>query len=341
MSGWAEEAMQEAIDLLARSGRNDLASDLNRVLTTVDFDGLEIMRSADSDSIADEIVEAATLSELLGTFRRLTGALSVDHCTFHVVCEAASTSFTTKVLTTYPEEWVSRYVERRYHFIDPVIHACRSQTQPFFWDDLDCSDTVLRTFWNDARSFGVGPSGYSLPIITERGDRLAVSISSSVEGEAFRQNITQCGGDLFNLGILLADAFCTLASENRPATFSPTDDQLTVLRAVAAGASEADLKGQSFQFGSYTTVERSICALFRTKTLAQAAVLAAKSGLLDNVPLLKADVLSASDKSGTGRVVLAPNVQSLRKLARLRNAAPDREHVLQAVGGGASVAHLR
>jgi hypothetical protein len=184
---------------------------------------------------------------------------------------------------------------------------------------------------------GIGPSGYSLPIITERGDRVAISVSSTTDRDEFRESFTRCEGDFFNLGIVLVDAFGSLASEGRPTTFNPTDDQFMVLRAIAAGASEADLKGQSFQYGSYSTIERAICALFRTKTLAQAAVLAARSGLLDNGPLAKSDILVASGKSETGRVVLAPNVQSLRKLARLRNVAQGRD----GASSPASSAHLR
>ena len=35
MAGWAEESMREAIELLGREGRNDLATDLNRIQARV------------------------------------------------------------------------------------------------------------------------------------------------------------------------------------------------------------------------------------------------------------------------------------------------------------------
>jgi hypothetical protein len=164
MVGWAEESMQEAIELLARSGRNDLASDLNRIHATIDFDDLEVLRNAGSDKIASEILEAGSFAELVDLLGRMADTLGVDHCTLHVVAEAASTNFTTKVLTTYPEEWVSHYVDRRYSFLDPVARACLSADHSFFWDSLDHAVPALRAFWEDSTAHGVGPAGYTLPI---------------------------------------------------------------------------------------------------------------------------------------------------------------------------------
>jgi len=322
MCGWVEDSLGEAIELLARSGRNDLASDLKRILTTIDFDDLEVLRCPGADGIASEILEAGSFGALADLLGRLAEKIGVSHCTLHVVAEAPATNFSTKVLTTYPEEWVSCYVNRRYSSIDPVGRACLAGDRAFFWDSLDHAVPLLRAFWEDAAAHGVGPAGYTLPITTDRGDKVAVSICSSDDPESFRNNIDRYESDLLSLGICLVDAFSRLASEDRPTTFSPTDDQLIILRAIAMGADEADLRARSYQYGSYVTLERSICALFRTKTVAQAAVLAARVGILVDAPLTKADILAASGETAIGNVVVSPNGASLRRLVRMRNAAP-------------------
>jgi hypothetical protein len=323
MYRWAEDSMREAVDLLARSGRNDLASDLNRIIAAVDFDDLEVLRCPGSDRIADEIVEAASFSELVGLLGGLAETFGVVHSTLHVVSEAPSTNFSTKVLTTYPEEWIARYVNRRYSTIDPVSQACLAADQGFFWGGLDHSALPLRTFWADAAAHGVGPSGFTLPIITERGDKIAISVCSTEEEDPFRMRIERCRSDLFSLGIFLCDSFCRLASDDRPAHFNPTDDQLTILRAIAMGVDEAELSRRSYQYGSYKTLQRSICALFRTTTVAQAAVLAARVGLLAEAPLTKADILTASDQPSKGAATTAPTATPLRRLARMRNSAAE------------------
>ena len=233
--------------------------------------------------------------------------MGLSHCTLHVISEAASTNFSTKVLTTYPEAWISRYVDRRYFAIDPVGPACFTTDYGFFWDRFDRNAPVARTFWEDSAAHGIGPAGYTRPIVTERGDRLAISVSSRLDPDTFRDRFERYEDDLFNLGIYLADSFCRLASDDRPDTFNPTDDQLRILRALALGVTEDDLRQRSYQYGSYATLERSICTLFRTKTVVQAAILATRIGLLADAPLTKADILAAPDVIAVGRLIVAPD----------------------------------
>ena len=332
MHGWMEGSLHEAIDELARSGRNDLASDLNRIMARIDFDTLEVLRCSGAEGTADAILEAASVAELVGLLGQLCHVMGLMHCTLHVISESPSTNFSTKVLTTYPDEWVSQYVERRYSCVDPVGKACLAYDHGFFWDTLDHRVPILQTFWADALAHGIGPSGFTQPITTERGDKVAISVCTTAEPEAFRDQFERYTSDLFSLGIFLADAFCRLASDDRPVSFDPTDDQLAILRAIAMGAGEPELRERTYQDGSYATLERSICALFRTRTVAQAAVMAARIGLLADAPLTKADVLAASGKAGRV-VVTSPNGASLRRLARLRTPTPE-------AGGGAKVLRM-
>jgi hypothetical protein len=232
----------------------------------------------------------------------MASSFGVAHCTLHVISEAPSTNFTTKVLTTYADKWISRYIDRRYSFLDPVARACHGLDRGFFWSELDRETPILRGFWADAAAHGVGPAGYTRPILTERGDRLAISLASAEDDESFRDRIYRLESDIFNLGIFLSETFCRLASEDRPPSFNPTDDQLLILRAIAMGADEAELSARSYQYGSWNTLERSICALFRSRTVAQAAVLAARIGILANAPLTRADVLTASAAPHNGGV---------------------------------------
>jgi len=324
MNGWAEDSLRDAIDFLAKSCRNDLAADLNRILKAINFDDLEIMRSSAADQVAGEIVESETIAELTDTLKRMARIMNFAHCTLCLVAENSSSNFTTKVITTYPEEWINLYVNRRYYFSDPVVQASKTRTQSFFWDSLPSSSAVVRSFWREAEVHGIGSAGYTLLIATEGGDTLGLSISSMQDAESFRETLAFYESDLFNLGVFLAEAFCRLAAERRPVSYNPTDDQLLVLQAISKGAEEAYLEGQTYQYGSFSTLRRSICSLFQTKTLAQAAVLAAKIGLLDSAPLTKADILAASEKLACD-LVAPSSVASLRRLVSGRNLAMSNE----------------
>lgn len=318
MIGWAEDALREAIEILARGGRNDIASDLSRILATIDFDDLDILRNPQSEHIAAEILEADSFHELSHLLHRMADSLGVAHVTLHVATEAPSTNFLTKVVTTYPDEWISLYINRRYHAIDPVGRACLSRETAFFWNELDRRAPTIRHFWAEAVAHGIGPAGFTQTITTERGDRLALSLCSPEDELDFHERMLCQQSDILSLGIYLSDTFSRLASESRPSSFHPSDDQIAVLRAIAQGKEETDLEQNSYQYGSYKTLKRSICELFQTRTVAQAAVLAARIGILAEAPLTKADILGVPLNFGAEaafNATLAP----LRRLARIRH----------------------
>jgi hypothetical protein len=322
MIGWVEASLYETINCLTRLGRNDLASDINRLRATIDFDELEVFRNPVSEAVADQLLEVATFPDLVDLLRQFSEAIGVSHCTLHVVSELPSTAFTTRALTTYPDEWVKRYFDRRYHAIDPVVRASAKADCGFFWDTLQVADPSTLAFYHDAKAHGVGPSGYTLPILTERGDKIAVSVSSPEDRAAFRDRIHHVEQDLLTVGFSITEAFSRLASEDRPTEFSLTDDQMGILRAVAMGAGIQELAEASYLYGSYSTLERSICTMFRTRTITQAAIIAARVGLLTNAPLTKADILVGASTPAPNRVVATPNATSMRRLIKLRNVAP-------------------
>ena len=322
MIGWVEASLYEAIDCLARSGKNHLASDLSRLLETLDFDELEVMRSPASETIANALLEVSNFPDLVELLRQFSEAIGVAHCTVHVVSEAPTSAFSTRVLTTYSEEWVTRYVNRRYFLLDPVVRASDTAEAGYFWDTLEVSEPPVLAFYHDAKAHGVGPSGYTLPIITERGDKIAISVSSPLERDAFRERIRHYEQDLLAIGFSITEAFSRLASDDRPSVFTPSDDQMEILRAVAMGADVEELQARDYLYGSYTTLERSICSLFRTRTVAQAAVVAARVGLLTNAPLTKADILVGSTRVPTNRVDTRPSAASVRRLIRMRSVMP-------------------
>lgn len=323
--GWAKKSMEDAIQLLANLGRNDIASDLSRLITSIDFEDLEVLRSNRADQIASKIVEASTISDLTIIISEIRTVFRVNHVTLNVINESSSTNFSPRVLTTYPKEWVSQYVNRRYSILDPVSRASRMGDRGFFWHLLENPTPAQRAFWADAFEHGIGPVGYTQPMTTERGDRLALSFCSDEQQDSFYDRMQRYESDIYSLAIYLSDAFCTLASESRPSSFSVTDDQMMVLRAIGMGAEEKDLENLHYQFGSFSTVKKSICFIFRTKTLAQAAVIAARVGLLTEAPLTSADILTASGQQKAEKGEDFDLSAPLRRLARLRHPSVESE----------------
>ncbi len=294
MSVWTEEAVRQAIALASVNGMTDLESDLRRLAVAIDFEDLEIMRSVDAEELSDDIIHADTFQDLIGLLRRITTVLGVDHCTVHLVRESSLSDFRTRVVTTYPDEWTTRYVERRYSFIDPVSAACAADLKSFYWDALSTLNPAVNSFWRDAATFGIGSSGYSLPLRTEHGDIVAVSVSSIRDAFDFKDRFRRHHEDFLILGLALGDTFRRIASNDRPASFNPSDDEIMLLRSIARGEDETAMQAMDYLYGSYTTTVRSVCRQFQTKTAAQAAVLAGRLGLLDDTPLVSGDIMASA-----------------------------------------------
>lgn len=72
-------------------------------------------------------------------------------------------------LKGYPEEWLTRYWERSYFAVDPVIAYCTRNILPITWQRLlpDAS-AIGRRFFGEASEFGLR-SGISVPIHDPHG----------------------------------------------------------------------------------------------------------------------------------------------------------------------------
>lgn len=88
-------------------------------------------------------------------------------------------------ITTYPGQWVRRYLDRRYYEIDPVFKRAQSSAIPFAWDrgapDVRVSSEQQRLF-AEAREFGIA-GGYTVPIPDGTGDVATLSFATGQENE--------------------------------------------------------------------------------------------------------------------------------------------------------------
>jgi hypothetical protein len=291
MCSWIESALLEAIQTLETGGKSQLASDLRRLLDTQDVTSLRIYRSSRLAALAQEMGECDSLEALCGLIRELSARLDVSHCTIHLIRERTTAFYSTKVLTTFPEAWVSEYVNRRYSTIDPIIDSCRRGPGTFFWDLQKAGDDpITRHFIRVALESGIGPSGITRVEETRHGSTVAVSLSSTLDQTHFREAFQERLSDFHEIASLLIDVFSELACESNDAPFNASDDQLKVLRALASGRSMAEVEAIPFLYGSFKTVEKSILKSFGARTLVQAAALASNRGMLEDLPYFAEDV---------------------------------------------------
>ncbi|MEM1149367.1 MAG: autoinducer binding domain-containing protein [Pseudomonadota bacterium] len=323
--------MREAIDLLAHSGRADLASDLHRVLETSDFSDTEMLRSAEADQLLNSIVEADMTSDLILALEQLRDILAVDHCTVHIVKEAPGHFFRTRVLTTYPDSWIERYVSAKFDMLDPVLSYSQMVSEGFFWDEMETTAPVIKSFFQEAGKFGIGPSGHTTLVTTETGEIFGLSVTSTMDQEAFRMHLDRNLPDITVLASYLSEAFVRLLSNAERSRIQLSNDQILVLRGIAEGMTWEEVSEIADKFGSFQEVARSICEAFDTNTIVQAAIYAARLGLLDVPPLTIRNVFTATSRGTDGELFQADNIASLRRWARVKKDTKKESQIMTLV----------
>lgn len=91
------------------------------------------------------------------------------------------------LFSTFPASWVLRYRQQSYLNVDPVITKAASFVLPTDWGQLQLghSQAVKRVF-GEAREFGLGTMGISLPIRGRHGELALFSLTSNLSPADWR-----------------------------------------------------------------------------------------------------------------------------------------------------------
>ncbi|RWI72174.1 autoinducer binding domain-containing protein [Mesorhizobium sp.] len=130
-------------------------------------------RSAQFQRTLLKVQGAATVSDSLGV---LQDSYGIDFVTYHLALTVANVVDTPYVRTTYPDAWVSRYLLRGYAKVDPILREGIIRQMPFDWCDVEIPPAA-HDFLADAQEHGVGPNGYSIPIV-DKFRRALLSLNS-------------------------------------------------------------------------------------------------------------------------------------------------------------------
>jgi DNA-binding CsgD family transcriptional regulator len=84
-------------------------------------------------------------------------------------------------ISGYPCEWWSRYNEKGYIAIDPIVRHGVAHVTPISWDQVgpqEDGDEQIRMFMGEAREFGLN-SGVSFPIHSAQGEFAMLNLAST------------------------------------------------------------------------------------------------------------------------------------------------------------------
>lgn len=99
----------------------------------------------------------------------------------------------TYAVSNYPAEWQTRYFDRDYTHIDPVVSAARAKMQAFSWAEgnpRQVRSKAVRSFYTEAGDFGIR-SGISIPIKTAFGHMSMLTLASNKPSLSLEKDIDQ------------------------------------------------------------------------------------------------------------------------------------------------------
>nr|WP_254702448.1 autoinducer binding domain-containing protein [Roseivivax sp. THAF197b] len=181
---------------------------------------------------------AISQDDLQPLIENLRDHYRVDHIVYHWVA-ADGEQFG---CGTYDPAWVTRYLDKGYLRVDPVIIGCFQRFHPVDWKRLDWSSKSARAFLRDAMDHGLGNQGFSVPIRGPNGQFALFTLNHSCDDDVWESFTESHRREL----ILIAHYFNQKALEFQPGrgpkpatTLSPREvDAMTL---IAVGYSRAQV----------------------------------------------------------------------------------------------------
>lgn len=147
------------------------------------------------DSAHAAIVESSDVQSAIESLRDQYALANVTYHLSQTVADEVDAPF---VRTTYPAEWVARYLLKGYVKVDPVATTGFQRTLPFDWRELQPTDDAI-PMMEDAARFGIGMSGYSIPVRDKAGRRALVSLTSNLGSASWTEFVEKHLSDLLEL----------------------------------------------------------------------------------------------------------------------------------------------
>ncbi|MBI4005529.1 MAG: LuxR family transcriptional regulator [Gammaproteobacteria bacterium] len=128
----------------------------------------------------ESLLKCDTLEELRITVSHIVNEMGFEHFIYGVQVNTSLTNPYRFILSGYPKEWRSHYIEADYEKIDPTfLHCIKSGSViPVLWDGKLSSNRKAARLMGEASEFGLA-SGVSLAVHGGHGETAMLSLACS------------------------------------------------------------------------------------------------------------------------------------------------------------------
>ena len=142
---------------------------------------------------------------------------------------------------TYSDDWSAHYLTNKFYEIDPTLIKARHSIAPVDWACLEPGPEFQKVF-QDARAFGIGDRGLTIPVRGPYGDLGGFSILRDCNTREWDLLIPEIIGDLQAVAVHLHDAVIRSDPLNRTLNApSMSTREIEILQWTAAGKSQQDI----------------------------------------------------------------------------------------------------
>ncbi len=126
--------------------------------------------------ILDKISHASDIDKLRITFDEITDSYGLTSIAYYACSGMRAEQ--PKLITNYNQSWIDRYVSQDYFLVDPVLSELKRSIMPIEWSRIATNSKFSTRFFGEAKEFGIGRNGLTLPIRGLDGNFALVSITS-------------------------------------------------------------------------------------------------------------------------------------------------------------------
>ncbi|MFK7977373.1 MAG: autoinducer binding domain-containing protein [Halioglobus sp.] len=290
MKHWVRSVLEEAVSQERNLTQVTWAS-LKRIIELLETNEVYQFLSKDMDRLADDLSVCDDLTNLSEIMWNVAVSSGFQNFAIFALSHGSGTTFKSRVCTSYNKHWIRNYEEKRYQYVDPIMHMASSMTEGFFfYSDLDHDTPAIRDFWNDARNHKIGRNGICHVIALRDGVRIGVSFSTSSNAAKVRKDADLTGSDLAFIAQLAAECFCFTSRGPAISNDVLSTDELRFLHLLATLEDPEEALKVTACYGSNKALQAAIRSKLNVTSVFQALALASRRGWFDQLPYISVEV---------------------------------------------------
>lgn len=291
MRHWVHELLEQTVT------KNQLPqaiwSSLMRLAKFVEESPDYFFRTSKAEKICEDLQDCKDLGDLAKCIFDIATSFGFQHGAIFLLSSGKrNTVWVHRVCTSLPEKWLRHYKERRYQFIDPVIVKAMNSEAPSIVTRSASDSPMVRKFWDDAETFGIGSVCMVFRVELRSGAVLGLSLTSQGHSKNAVQKLALDMSDLSVLAHEAAVIFENLSALGAQKECDLTLDELSFLRLLLANGDAVKAGDFRAFFSSNAALQTSIARKLGVKNVFQAIAVAIGRGMFDDLPFEESEVNS-------------------------------------------------